>query len=43
MKNKKYTQMQRILRLENIVSQMYIKIETFKILLDKHQFKDEEE
>tara|TARA_X000001382_G_scaffold130521_1_gene125677 strand:+ start:538 stop:669 length:132 start_codon:yes stop_codon:yes gene_type:complete len=43
MKNKKYTSMQRILRLENIVSQLYIKVESLKIVLDKYQTKDEEE
>lgn len=37
MKNKKYTSMQRILRLENIVSQLYIKVESLKIVLDKYQ------
>jgi len=43
MKNKKYTTMQRILRLENIVAQMYLKIESLKIILDSYQAKDEEE
>tara|TARA_R110002020_G_scaffold1878_1_gene8598 strand:- start:7671 stop:7802 length:132 start_codon:yes stop_codon:yes gene_type:complete len=43
MKNKKYTSMQRILRLENIVSQLYIKLESLKIVLDKYQTKEEEE
>tara|TARA_R110002012_G_scaffold321403_1_gene549062 strand:+ start:114 stop:245 length:132 start_codon:yes stop_codon:yes gene_type:complete len=43
MKKKKYTSMQRILRLENIVSQLYIKVESLKIVLDKYQTKDEEE
>ena len=42
MKKKKYTSMQRILRLENIVSQLYIKVESLKIVLDKYQTKDEE-
>lgn len=37
MKKKKYTSMQRILRLENIVSQLYIKVESLKIVLDKYQ------
>jgi len=37
MKNKKYTSMQRILRLENIVSQLYIKVESLKIVLDKYK------
>lgn len=35
MNKKKYTQLQRILRLENIVSQMYIKLEALKIIIDK--------
>jgi hypothetical protein len=43
MKKKKYTSMQRILRLENIVSQLYIKVESLKIVLDKYQTKDEGE
>tara|TARA_R100000734_G_C3307392_1_gene97976 strand:+ start:766 stop:897 length:132 start_codon:yes stop_codon:yes gene_type:complete len=43
MKKKKYTTMQRILRLENIVAQMYLKIESLKIILDSYQAKDEEE
>ena len=43
MNKKKYTQQQRILRLENIVSQLYIKVESLKIVLDKYQTKDEEE
>lgn len=42
MKKKKYTSMQRILRLENIVSQLYIKVESLKIVLDKYQTKDKE-
>tara|TARA_R100000654_G_scaffold71224_1_gene101980 strand:- start:6477 stop:6617 length:141 start_codon:yes stop_codon:yes gene_type:complete len=37
MNKKKYTQLQRILRLENIVSQMYIKLEALKIIIDKKQ------
>lgn len=34
-KKKKHTQMQRILRLENIVAQMYVKIEALKLIIDK--------
>ena len=39
MKPKKHTQIQRILRLENIVAQLYVKIEAIKIKLEK---KDEQ-
>jgi hypothetical protein len=39
MKAKKHTQIQRILRLENIVAQMYVQIEAIKVTLEK---KDEE-
>ena len=39
MKAKKHTQIQRILRLENIVAQLYVKIEAIKIKLEK---KDEQ-
>mgnify|MGYP003108921585 CR=1 FL=1 len=35
MKAKKHTQIQRILRLENIVAQLYVKIEAIKIKLEK--------
>ena len=35
MKPKKHTQIQRILRLENIVAQMYVKLETLKLIIDK--------
>ena len=35
MKQKKHTQIQRILRLENIVTQMYVKIEALKLIIDK--------
>lgn len=42
MNKKKYTQLQRILRLENIVSQMYIKLEALKIIIDKQQIDEEE-
>jgi hypothetical protein len=42
MNKKKYTQQQRILRLENIVSQMYIKLEALKIIIDKQQTDKEE-
>jgi len=34
-KKKKHTQLQRILRLENIVAQMYVKIEALKLIIDK--------
>ena len=39
-KKKKHTQMQRILRLENIVAQMYVQLEAIKLTLQK---KDEPE
>ena len=35
MKAKKHTQIQRILRLENIVDQMYVKLEALKLIIDK--------
>ena len=35
MKPKKHTQIQRILRLENIVAQMYVKLEALKLIIDK--------
>ncbi len=35
MKAKKHTQIQRILRLENIVSQLYVQIEAIKLTLAK--------
>ena len=35
MKLKKHTQIQRILRLENIVSQLYVQIEAIKLTLAK--------
>ncbi len=35
MKAKKHTQIQRILRLENIVAQMYVQIEALKLIIDK--------
>ncbi len=34
MKQKKHTQIQRILRLENIVAQMYVKLEALKLIID---------
>ncbi len=37
MKPKKYTQIQRIKRLENIVSQIYLSVEVIKKQLDKKQ------
>ena len=35
MKQKKHSQIQRILRLENIVAQMYVKLEALKLIIDK--------
>ncbi len=35
MKAKKHTQIQRILRLENIVAQLYVKVEALKLIVDK--------
>jgi hypothetical protein len=35
MKQKKHTQIQRILRLENIVAQLYVKVEALKLIVDK--------
>ena len=37
MKAKKYTQIQRIKRLENIVSQIYLSVEVIKKQLDKKE------
>jgi len=42
MNKKKHTQIQRILRLENIVTQLYIKLDALKTIIDKQQ-RDEEE
>ena len=42
MNKKKHTQIQRILRLENIVTQLYIKVDALKTIIDKQQ-RDEEE
>jgi len=39
MKAKKYTQIQRIKRLENIVSQMYLSLEVLKKSIDKQKEK----
>jgi hypothetical protein len=39
MKKKKHTQIQRILRLENIVAQMYVKLEALKLIIDKENEK----
>jgi len=39
MKQKKHTQIQRILRLENIVSQLYVQIEAIKLALAKNEEK----
>jgi hypothetical protein len=35
MKPKKHTQIQRILRLENVVAQIYVQIEAIKLTLEK--------
>ena len=35
MKQKKHTQIQRILRLENIVAKMYVKLESLKLIIEK--------
>jgi len=40
MKQKKHTQIQRILRLENIVAQMYVKLEALKLIIDKDNEKE---
>ena len=34
MKQKKHTQIQRILRLENVVAQLYVQIEAIKLTLE---------
>ena len=43
MKAKKHTQIQRILRLENIVEQMYVKLEALKLIIDKDNEKEKSE
>jgi len=43
MKAKKHTQIQRILRLENIVAQMYVKLEALKLIIDKDNEKEKSE
>jgi len=43
MKPKKHTQIQRILRLENIVAQMYVKLEALKLIIDKDNEKEKSE
>jgi len=43
MKKKKHTQIQRILRLENIVAQMYVKLEALKLIIDKDNEKEKSE
>jgi|TARA_R110001583_G_scaffold160673_2_gene312554 hypothetical protein len=43
MKQKKHTQIQRILRLENIVAQMYVKLEALKLIIDKDNEKEKSE
>ena len=40
MKPKKFTQIQRIKRLENIVSQIYMSVEVIKQQLDKKEDED---
>ena len=40
MKPKKFTQIQRIKRLENIVSQIYMSVEVIKHQLDKKEDED---
>jgi len=42
MNKKKHTQIQRILRLENIVTQLYVKVEALKTIIDKEQIDDEQ-
>ena len=41
MKQKKHTQIQRILRLENIVAQMYV--QALKLIIDKDNEKEKSE
>jgi len=43
MKAKKHTQKQRILRLENIVAQMYVKLEALKLIIDKDNEEEKSE
>ena len=43
MKQKKHTQIQRILRLENIVAQMYVKLEALKLIIEKDNQKEKSE
>jgi hypothetical protein len=43
MKQKKHTQIQRILRLENIVAQMYVQIEALKLIIDKDNEEEKSE
>jgi len=43
MKAKKHTQIQRILRLENIVAQMYVKLEALKLIIDKDNEEEKSE
>ena len=43
MKAKKHTQIQRILRLENIVAQMYVKLEALKLIIDKDNEETDEQ
>ena len=43
MKPKKHTQIQRILRLENIVAQLYVQIEAIKLTLSKQEKNKDEQ
>ncbi len=43
MKQKKHTQIQRILRIENIDAQTYVKLEALKLIIDKDNEKEKSE
>ena len=43
MKPKKHTQIQRILRLENVVAQLYVQIEAIKLTLSKQEKNKDEQ
>jgi|TARA_R100000479_G_scaffold170366_1_gene112948 hypothetical protein len=43
MKPKKHTQIQRILRLENVVAQLYVQIEAIKLTLSKKEKNKDEQ
>lgn len=43
MKAKKHTQIQRILRLENVVAQLYVQIEAIKLTLSKQEKNKDEQ